>query len=582
MHNTTYKLLILILGLFFATPSSFSEEIETLSIPIEDEEKTFQYKLEVLDSNSKPGYGILKISNLETRENKEYLISGKKELYLPKGEYTATINAGLRRITKNFKITIPNKSSITQTIIIKPFAYIEPTGWMMLDTYFNPPVPISKSSLSNFAKALELRAIYTPINNILHDQNDFIKYHSKTDALLAPAATYLHKEFGEMISFSSIKSEASAYNPVILTGAFYPLLAKIKDLNNLTALSPKLFFKTKEKITSRYSEEFIFDTISGPLYDFILLDNFSSSLKIWHTLLNLGYRIPAIYIGGNNFYHTTTHPATKGYAKIPRKEYNQKFLHKTLKNGQSILSNGPFIRFFVESVGVKGDTHKAGQDNTDWINGHSLKIGDLGFTSENFRNIYAEAFSSSNTDDNIKSIELIYNGKVIEKKITGTKDKTANTIWKVILDKPGWIQLQYISQNAKYHALTNPIYLVDFNTSLPNPALAKTEIQVLDAKTSKPVEARIIVENFGINIDKINIFKHPIVIQTPATANIIVEAKGYNTEKKSIYLDGGGAKYIRALNDKKLLSKALRSSVTYNYLKKALQNSKLTFKLKHK
>ena len=582
MHNTTFKLLLLVLSLLFTITPSFSEEIETLSIPVEDNENTFPYKLEIRDSDSKPGYGIVKINNIETKENKEYLISGKKEFSLPKGEYTATINSGQRRIINNFKITIPDKSSSNHIITIKAFANIEPTGWMMLDTYFNPSTPISKASLSNFSKALEVRAIYTPLNNILNNQDDFIKYYNKTDALLIPAETYLHKEFGEVISFCSTKSEASAYNPIILTGAIYPLLAKLKDLNNLTALSPKVFYKSKAKIISRYSEEFIFDTISGPLYDFILLDNFSSSLKIWHTLLNRGYRIPALYIGGNNFYHTTNYPTTKVYVKIPRKKYNQKFLHKTLKNGQSILSNGPFIRFFAESIGVKGDAHKTGQDNTDWINGHSLKIGDLGFTSENFRNIYAEAYSSSNTDDNIKSIELIYNGKIIEKKVTGTNEKTTTATWKVIFDKPGWIQLQYLSQNGKYHAVTNPIYLVDYNTTLPDPVLAKTEIQVLDLKTGKPVEARIIVENFGINIDKINIFKHPIVIQTPATANIRVEAKGYKNETKSIYLDGGAAKYIKALNNKKLLPKALISSVTYDYLKKALQSSKLIFKLKHK
>ena len=565
----------------FSCLSTAAEEIDNLSIPLHNEEKLFPvtFKLTSATRDTTSLYAVLNLTDKNTAKKTVYLISTEKTLHLPAGEYIADIRAGVRRIGQalNFKIPLTKESIIE--VELKPFANIEPTGWIMIDTFYNPPAAVSKTSLLTLAQALELRAIFTPLNNVLSSSTDYNILKQKDTAILAPITGYLHPEYGEVLAFNAEKPQAAPFNPTILDKPLFPLLGMLNDSNSLTAVSPVIYANKEKTQNKKYSEEFIFDTITGPLYDLFILNDFSSSLKVWHTLLNQGYRIPAVYIGGNNFYRKSSYPVTKIYAKIPRKEYSLKYLHNVLKTGRFILSNGPFIRFFTESIGSKDKERKTGQDNTDWINVDSLKIGGVGFTSGNLRNIYAEAFSSSAAQDNIKSLELIYNGKIIAKKIAGKKTKTLDVMWKVVLNKPGWVQLRYTSRNGKFHAITNPTYIVDYTSIAPTPVLAKTELHVVDAVTGKAIAARINVENFGVTIDSINLTDHAILLQTPATASISVEANGYINQTKNVYLDGGSAAYIRALNNKKLLPKAFISPITYSYLAKALQNSRLVFKL---
>ncbi len=560
--------------------TSYSEEIDSLSIPLADEEETFSYTVVLKDSENKSTSALITITDTQSHEDRNYVITSEQKFQLPRGKYSARIYGGPRRIPVKFDFTLPAKNN-SKTVTIRSFANLEPTGWIMLDTFYNPATAISKSSLQSLAQALQLHSIFTPLNNILRNSSDYSRLQKKDIPLLAPVTTYQHLQFGTIVAFNSQKPQAAAYNPIILSKPLYPLLAQLKDANNLTAISPIIINNKEKNNAHSFAEEFLFDTLTGPLYDFFILDNLNS-LKIWHTLLNQGYRIPAVYIGNDSIYSSNRNPEIKSYIKIPRQEYSQKFLHETLKAGCFVISNGPFIRFFTESIGSKDENRKTGEDNTNWINGDSLKIGDVGFTSANLRNVYAEAFSASDPEDKVKALELIYNGKIIEKKAAADNQKNLSIMWKVVLDKPGWIQLRYLSTTGKFLAVTNPTYLVDYNTSEPAPIMARTEIKVTAAASDKPLKARAIVENFGIVINNIEISGHPVIIQAPATASITVEAAGYRSQTQSIYLQGGAAGYIRSLNKRNLLAKALINPISYQYLQKALNNSKLHFKLNKK
>lgn len=577
LKTDKFLLLILIQAILTILPCS-AEEIDLLSIPLESTEAEYNYTIKVVTPDGSATAAILALTNIEDNQNSFYIIQGAKTLHLPEAKYSGVLISGSRRMSLNISFSLPGQKDETGTFTINPFINVEPTGWMMIDPFYSPSSSLPAEQLNAATEALEIRAVFTPVLPAANNAG-VAALKSRASTLYAPVQSFLNKEYGEVISYSSNSDDKPSPEPLTVNHALYPLLASLSDSNSLTAISPVIFSRQRANISKSYSEEFIFDTISGPLYDLLLLDDFATSIKIWHTLLNLGYRLPAIYTGGNNLYRNSTYPYTKMYVKIPRKMYSLKYLHSALKNGQSILSNGPFIRLFVESTGSKDSNHKTGLDNTDWINGHSLKIGDLGFTSDNTRNIYAEAFASSDPQDSLKVLELIYNGKVIQRKVADKEGKALNTLWKVVLDKPGWLQLRYISKDEKFHALTNPIYISDYNTQPPPPVLARTEVSVFDKKTGKPLEAKIRVENFGITIDSSDIFKHPIIIQTPSTANIRVEAEGYRSESRSVYLDGGGAAYIANLRKKNLLLKALSAKVTYGYLQKALANSKLVFRL---
>ncbi len=562
---------------------TIAEEIETLSIP-QDEDIAGRYlvKFKILDSNGENSRAILSITNNSTNTRQSINIIGSKELSLPEGNYTARVDAGLRNTVKAINFSLPSSSEEEQIITITPYAPVEPVGWIMLDTFFNRNMRLKEPSISELASSLELRAVFTSSTSIIRKPEEFYSQHKRSETLIATITPYLNPEYGELLSFNNFKDTSNSQVPVILNTELYPLLASLGDSNKLTALSSKVSYKHRGEVLNKSSEEFIFDTIVGPIYDLFLLDNFDSSVKVWHALLNQGYRIPGIYAGGSNFYQKSPYPSVKAYVKIARKSYNQKMLHKALKDGKSVISNGPFIRLFVESIGSKESIQETGLDNDEWLNGRSLKIGGLGFTSKSMRNIYAESYTCSDPEDKIKSIELIYNGKVIKTKVGGSNQKALTAKWKVQLDKPGWLQLRYTSTSGKFHAITNPIYLINHQSAIPNPALAKTQIQVLDAKSGKQIKAKILVENFGVITNTTEISEHAIVLQTPATASIIVEASGYKTSKKSVYIDGGGAKYIRSLADKKVLNRAILSPIAYDYLRKALANSKLIFKLHKK
>ncbi len=580
MFKIKFNAFILFLLLCCFAYSSNGEEIDSLSIPLADEEETFSYTVILENNEHKSASALITITDTQSHEDRNYIINAKQKFQLPGGKYSARIFGGPRRIPVQFDFTLPTAEN-SKTITIRDFANLEPTGWIMLDTFYNPPAAISKNSLQSLAQALQIQSIFTPLNNILSNNADFTLLQKKDSPLLAPLTTYQHPQFGTIVAFNSQKPQAAAYNPIIMDKPLYELLAQLKDANNLTAISP-IIINNKHKDNSRaFAEEFLFDTLNGPLYDLFILDDLNS-LKIWHTLLNLGYRIPAVYLGNNGIYSNTRNPEIKSYIKIPRQEYSQKFLHETLKAGCFIISNGPFIRFFTESIGSKDENRKTGEDNTDWINGDSLKIGGVGFTSANLRNVYAEAFSSADPEDKAKTLELIYNGKVIEKKEATANKKNLSVMWKVVLDKPGWIQLRYISTNGKFLAVTNPTYVVDYNTVEPAPIMARIEITVTAAATGKPLKARAIVENFGVVINNIEISGHPVIINAPATASVTVEAKGYHSQTQSIYLQGGAAGYIRSLNQRNLLAKALINPISYQYLQKALNNSKLYFKLNNK
>ncbi len=573
--------IITLLFLLLTISTSYSEEIDNLRIPLEEEnqKETYQYTFILKSPVEAEPSALLHLTSSQTRKLQTHILNQKLSLSLSAGKYSAIIDAGPRILPQRLSFTLPADKDQSQIIELKPFVRVEPIGWIMLDTFSNPQTGVSASSLKQRGAARRLRGIFTTLPTLQPASRIYTTNHQKTQTTLFPARSYLHKTSGELLTYPATDSQLPTTSPEITTTPIFKLLARLQDNNNLTALSPLIYYNTTSKPLSGPAAEFIFDTITGPLYNLFILADFSASLKLWYVLLNQGYRIPAIYLGGNNLLRNTDYPSLKMYAKVPRKEYSQKLIHTALKNGQSILSNGPFIRLFVESIGSKAQPHQTGLDNTEWINGHSLKIGDLGFTSDNYRNIYIEAFSSSSPDDYIKTIELIYNGKIVGKKVGAEYSKNLLTTIKVMLNQPGWIQLRYTSTTGKYHALTNPIYIIDQNTQSPTPALASCKVNVLSAQTGQPLNAELIIENFGITINKVVLSQQPLTIQLPATANIRVEAKDYIPQEKNLYLDGGAAEYIHNLRQKKLLYKAMNNQISYKYLRKALLNSQLTFKL---
>ena len=541
------------------------------------------FKLILKNIKDKPTQALVQIrekspNNKFTIYKKWTEVNNNKSFTLPKGLFQVIIDGGLRRIKQIINIAIPNHLKQIHKLTIKPYAPVEPAGWIMIDPLFNNYAEIPAAILRKNAKALEIRSVFS--TNINNKEISFTNINNINNTLIAPVKKTVHANSGMYFSFLS-SDNSNSTTKYLQNNLLYQQLFTEHDQNNLTAISPYIFDPKLNKKQPKPAEEFIFDTITGPLYDVLLLPDLTESLKIWHTLLNLNYRIPALYspleINKNN----NNIPQTKLYVKIPRKNYSLKMLHNVIKNGESIISNGPFIRFFVENINI-AHPETAGADNSDWINGNSTKIGGIAFTNKQTRNIFAEAYTCSEPTDFIDHIDLIYNGKIIRSTQATQNQKSLQINWQLSLKETGWLQLRYYSTNSNFSAITNPIYVINFNNKQPEPAMSKTQIQVIDKKTGKPVPAKITVLNFGIIIDSFTMSRHSLIVQVPATANIIVEAKGYKTKKKNIYLHGGSAEYINMLNKKGLLGRAQEDPITYKYLHKALLNSKLLFQLEKK
>lgn len=331
--------------------------------------------------------------------------------------------------------------------------------------------------------------------------------------------------------------------------------------------------------------EFLFDTVAGPLYDLIDVSRGGDDLNLWWTVLNLGFRVPAC--GGANAAFLAgaaqERPALGTYLLLPRSRPTPQMFLSVLRSGQSVVSNGPFLRLFVQRPEflpeqTEGDDTPASGEITS---GHFAPIASVTRLSARRRQVLLEAYACSDPADSIRRIELIFNGEVIRTvNMPRPGQRSVQSRWNdIILDRPGWVIARYSSHAEHLWAVTNPVYIRDEASRLPQPAGANCTVSVLSSATGKPVTALVEATNFGSAIGRWHTSSAPLALTLPATARLRVSAPGYEPATAGIYEEGGAGRYAEELLRTNRLAAVLQSADAYEQIRKKLAASVLTFRL---
>ncbi len=343
--------------------------------------------------------------------------------------------------------------------------------------------------------------------------------------------------------------------------------AAVRDRGGLTAWSypTGLIRDVRTAATDQVAQDFVFQTVAGPLYDALDISRGKEDVELWHLLLNHGYRIPAVSGGPpQTVPRQADLPELGLYVETPRRGVDTAVLLEAVRTGRTIVSNGPFLHLFLDGVGA------------------GFEIA----PSEKPRQVLLEAFSCSDPEDSIGMLELIYNGKSVRRWTSGDehapispKQKEIRIRYQAVFRDVGWIQARYRSTKDGLWAITNPLYIGFGRALQPPPARAHAHVTLVDKKSGKPLPGRVRAILRGTTIVE-EIAKGPTVeLTVPATAMLECSADGYRSRRVSLYADSAAAVMIDSLHRRHALRAAMMEWSTYEEMLSVFENLKMTVRL---
>ncbi len=555
--------------------------------------------VQVFDQSGEPAAGVIHIVDnfgqyySESGGSYGFVVEGQRKIYLQPGSYTVTLSGGPRALPE---VTIVNLTAGIENLVkltLRGYAPVSAAGWKMMDVYYDIDYAAEGGYKINGVTKLRDAAAATGV-----------------DIVSCAGLWNLKNEAGQKLAISKNgRAEISGIindnkpGRSVITAAWSaqrPELGRFYALEINPVPSPQLevgnqsFVNAFTNVRSRgglnvyaypgglaaereVAGELPFTTVAGPLYDLIDISRGGKDIRIWWTLLDMGYHIPAV--GGgfstSNLAEVYDLPKSGIYLQIPRKHISAPMVIEALRCGRAIISNGPFLRFYVRSF-------KPGQesDSNDGKIGNMTVIGGTLYPSTTRRKVILDAYACSDAGDSIKRIELIYNGKVIAKSEGKENQKTLKSEWGGLLfDKTGWLVARYVSTNERLWAMTNPIYISDVNAPPPAPVTANVRIRAIDPVSGKEFPATVIADNMGVTIGRWK--STDGVIKVPATAELIVSGAGNTPVKLNLYRESGAWRYIQELRNSRSLSRNLYSQTVYDKVRQMLSSISITVKLKH-
>ena len=269
------------------------------------------------------------------------------------------------------------------------------------------------------------------------------------------------------------------------------------------------FYENIDKYYPNLAASMVFDTIAGPLYSGLDIDFTSENdLRIWYCLLNMGYQMPAVSSD-----YLTPADFDNSWMFLPLKESStlqEKF--DAVKNGTSIMSNGPSLSFRIDET-LPGGLITADNKN------HQFTV---------------QARVDPYTGDMVQSFEIIRNG-VLYKTI---KPEFLNNLFQVhfyhVFEKSyAWYIVRSTTKQGKI-AVTNPIYFVPEGYLPPSPASTLLKVFIKDELEEKLTGANIKIllgeKIFHESVISLDTFE----LQVPLTAEIIISKEGFKGDHFSI------------------------------------------------
>ena len=295
-------------------------------------------------------------------------------------------------------------------------------------------------------------------------------------------------------------------------GSSPPLLAAARDRGALTVLAHATGDHNRPA-----SAEALFCLLAGGLYDALDISRGGNDYAFWQTLLRMGLRIPAVAGGGET-------PNLSMYARVSPRSGTQREYLQALREGTSIVSNGPFLRMTVwEQTEENGESVPA-------------TFGGMLNPSARRRQVRVAAIACSDPADFIGKVELLYNGKVLESAQGHSGQKTMEVVWNdLALRDNGCLQVRYISQAAHLWAISNPVYIGEAPKSFSGTATSEVSVR-LRTRDNTPQTVEVVGENFGVQLFARRIRLPQIFsCRLPATAALNINIPGRASLRKTLY-----------------------------------------------
>ncbi|MHC4870933.1 MAG: CehA/McbA family metallohydrolase domain-containing protein [Planctomycetota bacterium] len=305
------------------------------------------------------------------------------------------------------------------------------------------------------------------------------------------------------------------------------------------------------------SKDFFYLTCSGPVYDGIDITASRFNKSLWFNLLKMGFRIPAVGGGPSLDDENDLYPSAAMYLRKLQFDGNRSTL-SLLREGRSCVGKGPFINFTINGKGP----------------GDSIGI------SDRTRNVSLTAFSSSAHTDSIRSIDLIYNGKVIET-LRGLKDqRSIDAGCSAQFPDTGWVIARYNGFDPGYWAVTNPLYVGLYSESTFRQQT--TELSVKAEKNKISVPCILEVWDKGAFLGKFTIPLSGKTLTFPSTALIkVFDAKGTFVNSFSLYAASGAELYVKtSAMEKSRLAEILLSPHEYIKVANMMKRAKVIIDIK--
>jgi len=333
--------------------------------------------------------------------------------------------------------------------------------------------------------------------------------------------------------------------------------ARIHDRGGLAILAHPCGRESAGAIPVRQSQaaaELIFDAVTGMPWDAVDVSQGGEDLRLWQALLNEGHSCTAIGGGpGLKSPQPLDIPTVGCYVQIAPDEMTGAAVLAAVKRGAVVVSNGPFVRFWVDGVGPGGVVPP----------GTAM------------RTIQVEALSSGDGQDSIRRVELIYNGHVI-RTIRGNRlQRTLCVQVQETLADVGWLAARYVSYQEERWALCNPVYIKAPELMPMAPTAARVTVQVRDAGTGTGLQGEMEVWNLGVCLQRLPVGPGPVTLEIPATARFEFRVDGYLPAERTVYRDGGPAAFMAALAAKGSLGEALTSWRTFERMRELLRDVRL-------
>lgn len=496
------------------------------------------------------------------------------ELRVPAGGYTIRIEAGLRTSPWMGLASISAGQVLDVEAELQPYSPTGHVGWHFVDpflyAYTRPPQPgrfsypdLDAIRLAGAAEEIRMIGVSHAWNLPGPEGVPFARMEGGTAALaeafsgggegactLFAAWTFSHPVTGRFYALEASPPPAS--ERFVQEGALPERFTRIQDRAGLVILShPTGVIEDPARgTTSEVAGDFIFHTLAGPLYDAIDIQRRGADLELWQMLLSRGYRIPAVGGGpGLRLPAGLDRPEPSMVVELPQRTVTFPQLRDALRAGRSVVGTGPFIRLYVDGIGSGG----------------SVAVSDRP------RHVFVDAYATSDPDDSIEAIEIIYNGNVIHEWEGAHKQKTVSGQTRPLrLDRPGWIQARYRSTDPAHWALTNPVYIGE--SRQPRPLQAKATLRVSDPDGT-PLPARVEAIQFGTPIlRREGTTGEALTLRLPATARLRVSSPGHRTREVDLYRDTEAGAFIQSLRDSNDLRARMMAWSTYETFTRLMQS----------